>query len=274
MKQMLRIAKACLGWRAGRGRARTKHRIRRPGALALSVLLGWGVAVSQAQAQVVNSTATTGLGSDFKSETASVNGTTLRYVRGGKGKALILIHGFPQRFGFSHRPDRGLDGVPAQLPERGDAFVTVDYQITFVVVFGDHDDDRRLLAALSQRRQQMALVVRLANSQMLPSLGRVGETPVAWSSRCVRVCGRLELVFCGTRGSALGTVLESVRYGRNWSFAVRTISAPITPMKSAPCGPNWSFATSQGSCFNGAGIRSGLGSSVCAARWSIRQAMQ
>jgi pimeloyl-ACP methyl ester carboxylesterase len=96
MKQMLRIAKACLGRRAGGGRAGTKRRIRRLGPLILSVLLGWGVSVSQAQAQVASSTAATGLGTDFKSETASVNGTTLHYVRGGKGPALILIHGFPQ----------------------------------------------------------------------------------------------------------------------------------------------------------------------------------
>lgn len=38
----------------------------------------------------------TGLGKEFVSETAQVNGTTLHYVRGGKGPAVILIHGFPQ----------------------------------------------------------------------------------------------------------------------------------------------------------------------------------
>ena len=63
-----------------------------------------------------------------------------------------------------------------------------------------------------------------------------------------------------------GTAVGSVRYGRIWSFAVRTISAPITPMKSAPCGPNWSFATSQGSWLSGGGNRSGSGASGCAAR--------
>jgi pimeloyl-ACP methyl ester carboxylesterase len=38
----------------------------------------------------------TGLGTGFNSETATVNGTTLHYVRGGEGPAVILIHGFPQ----------------------------------------------------------------------------------------------------------------------------------------------------------------------------------
>jgi pimeloyl-ACP methyl ester carboxylesterase len=38
----------------------------------------------------------TELGKEFASETATVNGTTLHYVRGGKGPPVILIHGFPQ----------------------------------------------------------------------------------------------------------------------------------------------------------------------------------
>ena len=37
-----------------------------------------------------------GLGREFGSETATVNGITLHYVRGGNGPAVILIHGFPQ----------------------------------------------------------------------------------------------------------------------------------------------------------------------------------
>src|ERR1700692_3125168 len=38
----------------------------------------------------------TGLSKDFRSETATVNGIKLHYVRGGKGPAVILVHGFPQ----------------------------------------------------------------------------------------------------------------------------------------------------------------------------------
>jgi hypothetical protein len=55
------------------------------------------------------------------------------------------------------------------LFERDHALVAVDHQVTFLVVLGDDHDDRRLLAAFSQRRQQPALPVRLADSQMLPS---------------------------------------------------------------------------------------------------------
>jgi pimeloyl-ACP methyl ester carboxylesterase len=38
------------------------------------------------------------LGSDFVSETASVNGTAIHYVRGGRGPTLVLLHGFPQNW--------------------------------------------------------------------------------------------------------------------------------------------------------------------------------
>lgn len=39
---------------------------------------------------------TTELGDGFTSATVEVNGTSLHYVRGGSGPAVILIHGFPQ----------------------------------------------------------------------------------------------------------------------------------------------------------------------------------
>jgi len=73
-----------------------------------------------------------------------------------------------QGFGFAHRPDCGLDRVPAQLFQRGHAFVAIDHQVT-VRRPGGHHDDGRLLAAIRQRRQQSALAERLADSQMFPS---------------------------------------------------------------------------------------------------------
>lgn len=36
------------------------------------------------------------LGRDVASGTATANGTTIHYVRGGRGPALVLLHGFPQ----------------------------------------------------------------------------------------------------------------------------------------------------------------------------------
>jgi pimeloyl-ACP methyl ester carboxylesterase len=73
-----------------------RPRTSRLGVLALSVLAGCSIILSQSHAQGRPSPLETGLGHDFASETATVNGTTLHYVRGGKGPAILLIHGFPQ----------------------------------------------------------------------------------------------------------------------------------------------------------------------------------
>jgi pimeloyl-ACP methyl ester carboxylesterase len=43
------------------------------------------------------------LGGGFVSDTAQANGTTLHYVRGGTGPAVILIHGFPEDWYAYHR---------------------------------------------------------------------------------------------------------------------------------------------------------------------------
>jgi pimeloyl-ACP methyl ester carboxylesterase len=43
-----------------------------------------------------NDSAVAQLGGDFASGTVTANGTTIHYVRGGRGPALVLLHGFPQ----------------------------------------------------------------------------------------------------------------------------------------------------------------------------------
>ena len=43
------------------------------------------------------------LGGGFVSATAQANGTTLHYVRGGTGPAIILLHGFPEDWYAYHR---------------------------------------------------------------------------------------------------------------------------------------------------------------------------
>jgi pimeloyl-ACP methyl ester carboxylesterase len=45
----------------------------------------------------------TKLGDGFSSDTAKVNGTTLHFVRGGSGPAIILLHGFPQDWYAFHK---------------------------------------------------------------------------------------------------------------------------------------------------------------------------
>jgi pimeloyl-ACP methyl ester carboxylesterase/catechol 2,3-dioxygenase-like lactoylglutathione lyase family enzyme len=43
------------------------------------------------------------LGEGFVSSSASANGTTLHYVRGGRGPAVVLLHGFPQDWYAFHK---------------------------------------------------------------------------------------------------------------------------------------------------------------------------
>ena len=64
--------------------------------LALILLIGCGTARGQSPAGQGADPAVAKLGKGFVANTAKVNGTTLYYVRGGTGAALILLHGFPQ----------------------------------------------------------------------------------------------------------------------------------------------------------------------------------
>jgi pimeloyl-ACP methyl ester carboxylesterase len=73
-----------------------KQRFSRLGLVALLVLAGCGVVLSQAPANGRTRPGEAALAKGFVSETVKVNGTTLHYVRGGKGPPVILIHGFPQ----------------------------------------------------------------------------------------------------------------------------------------------------------------------------------
>jgi hypothetical protein len=64
------------------------------------MLIGFNAALGQAQAKRQLDPAVAQLGQGFVSHTAKVNATTLHYVRGGTGSAVILLHGFP-RIGMS-----------------------------------------------------------------------------------------------------------------------------------------------------------------------------
>jgi pimeloyl-ACP methyl ester carboxylesterase len=64
--------------------------------VALSVLVGCCVALPQARAKGRTGATEAGLGRQFSSGTATVNGIALHYIRGGEGPPVILIHGFPE----------------------------------------------------------------------------------------------------------------------------------------------------------------------------------
>lgn len=76
----------------------------------MKVKFGWILIIlilcpaSFAQTKVANpDPAVKKLGENFAAFTADVNGTTLHYVRGGKGAAIIFIHGFPQDWFEFHK---------------------------------------------------------------------------------------------------------------------------------------------------------------------------
>ncbi len=56
----------------------------------IAFLLGTAAVSAQTHTLVAS------LGEGFRSESASVNGTSLHYVRGGSGPAILLVHGFPE----------------------------------------------------------------------------------------------------------------------------------------------------------------------------------
>ena len=71
-----------------------------------------------------------------------------------------------QRVGLRHRPDDGIDGVPAQLPERHDPLEAVDHPVPVRLPGDGNNDDRRLLSGLRQRRQQPALPLPVPDAQV------------------------------------------------------------------------------------------------------------
>ena len=72
-----------------------------------------------------------------------------------------------QGLGFVHFPHHRLDRIPAQLPQRGDAFVPVDDQVALLLF---DDNDWSLLANLSQRGEEAALPHRVADPEVLQAV--------------------------------------------------------------------------------------------------------
>lgn len=65
-------------------------------AAASAVLLAPAGLTAQSPAKQAPSAIVASLGNGFTSNQVNVNGTTLHYVRGGAGPAVILLHGFPE----------------------------------------------------------------------------------------------------------------------------------------------------------------------------------
>jgi len=70
--------------------------------IAVAVVLAAAIHGQSSPRQMADP-AVAALGSGFVSDTARVNGATLHFVRGGTGRAIILLHGFPEDWYAYHR---------------------------------------------------------------------------------------------------------------------------------------------------------------------------
>jgi pimeloyl-ACP methyl ester carboxylesterase len=203
-----------------------KRRIGRMGVFALSVLAGCGIVVSQAQAQGRASPLATGLGRDFVSDTATVNGTTLHYVRGGKGPPLILIHGFPQdwfeyqgimprlamRFTVIAVDLRGIGGSKATPGGYDAANMAEDIEqlmaalkLQHVYVVG-HDIGGQVAYALVRRHPQDLRGAMILDST-IPGIAGWDESmsgPGVWHVGFMQVPGLAEKLVAGRQAAYLG----------------------------------------------------------------------
>jgi pimeloyl-ACP methyl ester carboxylesterase len=99
-------------------------------ALAVVISVAWAGTPARLLAQQAVDPAVAELGEGFISSTAEVNGTTLHYVRGGTGPAVILPHGFPQDWYEFHqvipRLAKGFTVIAADLRGIGGSKATPD----------------------------------------------------------------------------------------------------------------------------------------------------
>ena len=114
-------------------------------------------------------------------------------------------------------------------------------QVT-VGLAGGHHHDGCLLSRFGQRCQQRPLPLGMVDSQVLPSPFELVKlqlhTTIPW---------RRDQYGAGWNWSFSGAGEVGIRCTRNWCFAERNRSDPITPMKSEPFCSISSFARAQGS---------------------------
>jgi pimeloyl-ACP methyl ester carboxylesterase len=213
-----------------------KRRFGRPGLVALSVLAGSSIVLSQAHAQGRPSPLATGLGKDFSSETATVNGTTLHYVRGGEGPPIILIHGFPQDW-FEYRAImprlakrftvvavdlRGVGGSTAtaggydatNMAEDVDQLVT-SLKLQHVYIVG-HDLGGMVAYAFVRRDPQTVRGAMILDAP-IPGVAGWDESmsgPGVWHVGFMQVPGLAEKLVTGRQGGYLGYFFSFSKFTR------------------------------------------------------------
>ena len=172
----------------------------------------------------------TGLGEEFSSETATVNGTTLHYVRGGEGPPLILIHGFPQdwfeyheimpqlakRFTVIAVDLRGIGGSTATRGGFDAANMAEDvYQLVSALkldrVYVVGHDLGGMVAYAFVRRYPHGMRGAMILDQVIPGIegwDEVQGSPAVWHMHFMQIPGLAEKLVAGCQADYLAYFLN------------------------------------------------------------------
>src|SRR5579863_2559869 len=171
------------------------------------------------------------LGGGFVSDTAQVNGTTLHYVRGGTGPAVILLHGFPEDWYAYHRimprlakqftvvavDLRGIGGSAATAGGYDAANMAEDVHqlaehlhLEHVYVVG-HDIGGMVAYAFARRYPETSRGVMMLDTP-LPGLGpwdAVKASPISWHINFQQTPGLPEQLIAGHEADYVRHFLRS-----------------------------------------------------------------
>lgn len=194
--------------------------------VVLSYVAGCTMALCQYQTQGQTSPIATGLDKEFLSETATVNGTTLHYIRAGRGPAVILIHGFPQDW-FEYRPImprlakrstviaidlRGIGGSTPSADGYDAATMAEDlYQLISTLRLGPvyvvgHDIGGHVAYAFARRYPQITRGVMILDTPIpgVDGWEEVQGAPFMWHIHFMQVPGLAEKLVDGRQAAYLG----------------------------------------------------------------------
>ena len=204
-------------------------------ALAVFVLAGCATLHGQSPPKQRTDPGLVVLGRGFVSDTAQVNGTTLHYVRGGTGSAVILLHGFPEDWYAYHRlmpllakqftvvavDLRGIGGSAATSGGYDAANMAEDVHqlaerlhLKHVYVVG-HDIGGMVAYAFARRYPETSRGVMLLDAP-LPGLGpwdAVKADPIAWHINFQQTPNLPEQLIAGREAIYFRHFLDSDTFG-------------------------------------------------------------